>query len=287
MINRDFRKLNNDTQAELRRLALLNINKGKTIKYVAELMDIHIQTVRDWIRKEKVLKQRNYQGLLRGRKLGEGRILDNEKALLIKNIILYKTPNDIGLESALWTRRNIQNLIKQELNITLPMSTIGLNLGKWGLSSQRPGKEAKEQDKDKIDNWIHNVYPMIQKQAKQENAIIKFSDETGISLNTYYGKSYGLKGHTPVIKLPAKKAHISMISSIDKRGLSEFMLYEGGLNSELFILFLKRQIDSSSKKIYLIVDNLMVHKSKLVKEWVKDNESKITLFFPATIRTAV
>mgnify|MGYP002832651212 FL=1 len=31
--------------------------------------------------------------------------------------------------------------------------------------------------------------------------------------------------------------------------------------------------------MYLILDNLRVHHSKLVKEWVKDNSSKISIFY--------
>ncbi|QZT36814.1 transposase [Halosquirtibacter xylanolyticus] len=38
-------------------------------------------------------------------------------------------------------------------------------------------------------------------------------------------------------------------------------------------------IKTSKKKIFLILDNLKVHHSKIVKEWGSDNKNKIELFF--------
>jgi len=35
----------------------------------------------------------------------------------------------------------------------------------------------------------------------------------------------------------------------------------------------------SPKKIFLILDNLRVHHNKIVKQWVKENQEKIELFF--------
>lgn len=66
----------------------------------------------------------------------------------------------------------------------------------------------------KIVEWIDREFPKIEALAHKEGAIIKFSDETGISMNTYYGKTYAPIGKTPNIKLSAVRTHISMISSI-------------------------------------------------------------------------
>ena len=250
-------------------------------------MEINIQTLWDWIRKEKELKGRNWQGLLRGRKEGEMRILKSEQEISLKRIILETTPEKIGLGSALWTRRIIQKLIKQETKKDFPINTVGNQLQRWGLTPQRPGKVANEQDLKKIQDWIEKDFVRIQKQAKTEDAIIKFSDESGISLNTYYGRSYAEKGHTPNIKLPATRSHISLISSISNGGKNEFMLYKKGLDSETFLIFLQRQIQYSTKKIYLIVDNLRVHKSKIVMEWIDKHSDKIALFFPTSIRSSI
>jgi transposase len=287
MIHRDFRSLDENTQAELRRLALLNLDNGRGLDFVAELVDVHIQTIRDWIKKRKVLESRNFKGQIRGRTEGDKRILDKYIELDIKSLIENKTPDKLNLGSALWTRRIVQKLIKEKTSNDLHLNTVGDYLNRWGFTPQRPGKVANEQDEEKIQVWINVEYPKILDLAKKENAEICFSDETGVSLNTYYGKTYALKGITPNIKLPARKSHVSVISSMSNMGLLKFMIYKGGLDNDIFIEFLERLTKESRKKIFLIVDNLRVHKSKKVLEWVHRNDNKISIFFPTTICTTI
>ena len=70
-----------------------------------------------------------------------------------------------------------------------------------------------------------------------------------------------------------------MISTVTNQGKVQFMIYTDNMNSDRLIEFMKQLIKSSQKKIYLILDNLKVHHSKLVKEWVGENKEKIALFF--------
>ena len=286
-IKRDFRSLDEKTQAELRRLAFVHIDKGRDKEYIADLIEVNIQTIGDWLRKRIALEARDFKGELRGRKEGEKRILTEVQEKKIKDQILDKTPEELKLGSALWTRRKVGELIQKETKYTFPLNTVGNYLYRWGLTAQRPCKLAHEQDEKKILNWIDVEYIKIKEEAEKENAIIKFSDEAGISLNTYYGKTYALKGKTPQIKLPSRKNHISMISSISNGGSLEFMLYNGGLDSKQFIRFLEKQIKYSKQKTYLIVDNMVTHKSKEVKKWLEIHKDKIKLFFSATLRSAI
>ena len=57
------------------------------------------------------------------------------------------------------------------------------------------------------------------------------------------------------------------------------MFYEGRMNSETLIKFMKRLVEGASKKLFLILDNLPAHHSKPVKEWVQKNQKKIELFY--------
>ena len=70
-----------------------------------------------------------------------------------------------------------------------------------------------------------------------------------------------------------------MVSAVTNQSKVQFMIYSETMNSDRFIEFLKQLIKSSTRKIYLILDNLKVHHSKVVKEWVEKNEDKVALFF--------
>ena len=76
-----------------------------------------------------------------------------------------------------------------------------------------------------------------------------------------------------------KRLSINMISSITNQGKVEFMIYSGTMNANRFQKFLRQLIKNRERKIYLILDNLKVHHSKIVKEWVEKNKRSIELFF--------
>jgi transposase len=57
-----------------------------------------------------------------------------------------------------------------------------------------------------------------------------------------------------------------MISTLTNQGKVEFMIYTGSMNADMFIKFLTQFIKDKNRKIYLILDNLRVHHSKIVTE---------------------
>jgi len=77
-----------------------------------------------------------------------------------------------------------------------------------------------------------------------------------------------------------------MISTIANNGKMRFMTYEGSMDRDKFISFLKQLIksnfnylNSNKKKIFLIADNLKVHHAKKVQEFIENNKDKIEIFF--------
>ena len=285
--HRDFRSLDEATQAEIRRLALGDVGGGEGVKAVASHYEVHYKTVYTWRRKETVLKRRAYHGETRGRAKDEQKLISPVWEQKLQTIIKTKTPDALGIKATLWDRRALQALIQKKTKITVPLQRVSVYTKRWGFTPQRPAKYAAEQDVTKITHWLDVEYPRILARAKAEKAEIHWEDETGVALSTYHAKGYAPKGQTPQIFLPAKRARISMISSITNRGDIQFMLYPKGLNASLFIIFMKRLIAHRKRKVFLIVDNLRVHHAKAVKAWVEDHTDSIELFFPTTLRTTV
>jgi transposase len=56
-------------------------------------------------------------------------------------------------------------------------------------------------------------------------------------------------------------------------------VFSGALNAKLLIGFLQRLTRPQQRKIFLILDNLRVHHSKLVKRWREENADKIEVFY--------
>src|SRR5215470_14220656 len=73
---------------------------------------------------------------------------------------------------------------------------------------------------------------------------------------------------------------MSLISAITSRGHMRFMIKEkGGVNSDVFIEFLKRLMVGSKNKIFLIVDNGPAHVSKQTKAFVAKLGGRLRVFY--------
>ena len=121
-------------------------------------------------------------------------------------------------------------------------------------------------------------YPRIRKQAQKEGAEIWWADETSCVALPNNLTRYAPIGKKPVLEHPAKKFRINMISAITPTGKTYFALYDEPINTERFIEFLDKAIESSQKKLYMILDNLSVHHAKNVRKWVEEHQEKIALF---------
>jgi transposase len=160
----------------------------------------------------------------------------------------------------------------------MPIRTCGEYLKRWGFTPQKPAKLAYEQNPQAVAKWMEETYPTIAKESKSQNAEIHWGDETGVRNDCQHGRVYAPKGQTPILRKKAKRFSINMISSITNQGKVRWMIYRETLTSESFIRFMERLIKDSKKKVFLIVDNLRVHHSAPVKEWVEANKERIALF---------
>ena len=102
---------------------------------------------------------------------------------------------------------------------------------------------------------------------------------TGLNSDCYHGRSYAPRGKTPAIRLCAKREHINLISTVTNQGKVRFMIYKNTMNSQTMIKFLTRLVKDADRKVFLVLDNLRVHHSYKVKDWLSEHEDQIELFF--------
>jgi transposase len=280
---RDFRSIGRAAQEELRRRALLLIERqGLSQGRAAQLVGVHRQTVNAWVKRYRAQGE---EGLLDGRRASPRRgkgILSADEAGQIRQWIVEQTPDQLGLPFALWTSRAVRELIARRLEKRLGPTAVQLYLRRWGLTPQKPLVRAKERQPAAIAAWLETTYPAIAKRARAARAVIYWGDETGISNQDQIGRSYAPKGQTPVVARSAKRVTQSMISAVSNRGLMRFMLYEGALNADGFLAFLRRLTKDAGQKVVLIVDNLKAHKAGKVTAWAESHAHEIELcYLPA------
>jgi len=275
----DARKLSAAAQEERRRQAVRLWKKGMPRAEIGEQVGAHVLTVGNWIRVYQSGGWAALKSKPKGRPEGSGRSLDPSQELQIQRLLVDKTPDQLKLRYALWTREAVQQLIGAETGIKLTTRAVGNYLKRWGFTVQKPKKRAYEQRPAEVQKWLQEEYPAIKARAKEEGAEIYWGDETGLRSDSQHVRGYAPKGQTPVVRITTRRDSINMISAVTNQGKVRFRLFEGTMNSDLLIDFLKRLIKDVDRKVYLVLDNLRVHHSKPVKRWLEDHDEHIEVFY--------
>jgi transposase len=275
----DFRTLSEQEQLGFRKQAIKLIKSGRKKGEVAEIIGVRGGSISEWWKNYKATGMKGLLSKKRGVKSEDKKLLSTQQEHVIQKMITDTMPDQLKLDYGLWTRKAVKELVEREFGVVLAINTMGDYLRKWGFTPQKPKKMAYEQCSKKVQKWLNEEYPEIQKRAKEENAEIQWGDETGVRNNCQHGRSYAPKGKTPTKKSMSKRFSLNMISTVTNKGKVQFMIYSENMNSDKFIEFLNQLIKNNEQKIYLILDNLRVHHSYIVKDWIVENKDKIELFF--------
>jgi transposase len=152
-------------------------------------------------------------------------------------------------------------------------------LANLGLTPQKPLQRAYQRDPQAIERWQRESFPAIASEAKRQGAQIFFWDESGLRADSVHGKTWGVRGQTPVVQRPGQRQSISAASAVSARGGFWFQTYKGALSGELFVELLKRMMRHRKKPVHLIIDGLPAHKKALVRDYVKATHGRLTLHF--------
>lgn len=279
-MNEDARTLPAAAQEEKRKQAVRMWKTGRyTHREIGEQVGVHYLTVGRWIKKYQDGGAKALQARARGRREGSGRRMTQEQEAMIQKQLIDKTPDQLKLRYALWTREAVQQLIQQVTGLKLAIRTVGEYLKRWGFTVQKPKKKAYEQRPAEVQRWLDEEYPSIHARAKAENAEIYWGDETGLRNDCQHTRGYAPRGQTPVIRLNAKRESINLISAVTNQGKVRFRFFDGTMNADLLIDFMKRLIKDAQRKVFLILDNLRVHHARKVKAWLAEHEDEIEVFY--------
>ena len=217
---------------------------------------------------------------LRGRNRGDGRTLSQAQEDTVQSLIIDKRPEQLKMDFCLWSRAAVGQLISQEFGIKLQVRSIGKYLTRWGFTPQKPIKRAYEQSPQAVQAWLQGQYPAIEQRARREGGEIHWGDETALVNTDVRARSYAPAGKTPVtLAVGGARQKLSMIATVTNQGKARWMIIDEAFDSEKLIEFLQALIKDAGKKVFLILDNLRVHHSKVVKSWVAARIEQIELFY--------
>ena len=274
----DARQLSDEVLEALRLRALRACELGFSESDIASMLGVARETVSRWWSAYQVKGLDGLPGNRTGRPLGSGRTLTDEQGKHIQRLLDKNSPAKLGIAAPLWSRAAVRELIHEEYGIWVPVRTVGEYLERWGYTAKKPCRHANDQDPEEIREWLEETYPDIERQAEEEDAVILWTDESGVDADHHPGTGYAPKGQRATMEVPHGHIRRSVISAVGNRGELHFMTYDGTLNAALFIVFLEGLLSETTRKIYLITDRLSAHDCDEVWDWVEEHSDRIEMF---------
>jgi transposase len=275
----DARQLSDEVLEALRLRALRGCELGFGEAEVADILGVSRETVSRWWSAYTTGGIDALPHDRTGRPLGSGRTLTDAQAARLQQLIDGHSPEDLGIAAPLWTRRAVRDLIRQELDLALPLRTVGEYLRRWGYTAKRPRRHARDQDPAEVRAWLRQTYPAIEARAYAEEAEIHWGDETGVAADEHPGTGYAREGAAAVAEVPDSHIRVNMISTVTNAGAVQFLTYRETMTAALFITFLGQLLRGAKRKVFLIADRLTAHQAAEVKEWVAARGDRIELFY--------
>ena len=268
----DGRKLTHSQNEMIRIQAVKAVRLNhQSPEEVIKTFGLHRSVIYKWLKK---YDEGGMEALVSKKAKGpESKLTPRQKLQLAKYLV--KNPLQLKFEFALWTIEMISEVIELKFGVTYSLVQVGRILKEIGFSWQRPLERAYQQDPVKVEKWLQREYPAIKKEAKKEKRVIYFGDEAGFHATAQYGKTWAIKGQTPIIKASGKREKINCISAISNRGNIRFMLYDERFTGNLFVKFLKRLMHKQTGNITFIVDGHRAHFTKEVNAYIKSGDGKL------------
>ena len=279
MAKSDNRSLDHKVLEHMRMVATDRVLAGEKPSAVAKSFGIYRTSIYKWLRARR---KRGRDGLRSTKANGPTPKLTERQKRQVRSWIIGKDPRQYGFDFGLWTRRIVATMIQERFDVSLTLPSIGYLLTSLDITPQKPLRRAYERDEKEIRKWKEEKYPKLRKRAKQRGAEIFFLDEVGVRSDSPLGRSYGLKGHTPVVKTSGQRQQINAISAVNAQGAFWYNVYRGTLNAALFIVMLQDLMKGRRKPILLILDSLPAHQAKVVAKYVQSTKGRLELHFLPT-----
>jgi transposase len=273
----DGRTLSHEVNEHQRKLAIRRIRDGREKpSVVMASMGLCRTTAYRWMSK---IKKDGLRALDSRKSKGPAPLLTPPQKQQVRRWIVGKDPRQYGFDFGLWTRQIVRDMIQEKFGVTLCLTSVGKLLAQLDITPQKPLRRAYERDEKAVEQWKAHDYPRLKRRAKRKKADIFFSDEAGFSSEPNLGRTYGLKGRTPVVKTTGQRQKVNAISAVNARGAFWSDVYTGNLNAARFVCFLRKFMRGRRRTVFLVVDGHPSDRAKLVMEYVKSLCGRLELHF--------
>lgn len=210
---------------------------------------------------------------------GRPKRLDGRQTQWIYKTVTAKSPFQLKVPFALWTRSRIRTLIMRKFAVKLSPVTVGRLLVQLGFSCQKPLFRADRRSVLVIEQWLKKEFPGIRAMAKSDKAEIFYVIESTVSSGYPSGATWIPTDKAIENRSTEQRSDVSMICVVTPKGAMRFMVVQGRVGADDFKEFLKRLMRARRRPAYLIAAGLPTQRSRKVQAYVDSLQGKLRLFF--------
>ncbi len=183
---KSFKRYFHQKQAEYIRVKLRCIqlyHQGREFEAIAEILSIHHQSVRKYI---NIYISSGFEGLCQEVIRPQSSLLNHEQSASFKEVLLSKSPNEVGLCGNIWTGELMCQYLKQVYNVVYKSGIYDL-LERLNLSHQKAHADYANAKPSEQVAFIKDLQRTLI-EADEKTAVIKF-DEFSVCQkpSSYYG----------------------------------------------------------------------------------------------------
>jgi transposase len=247
------------------------------VSLVAQVFGTDRRTIQRWLERYALEGER---GLHRKPGSGRPRILEGLTENKLRSFILQPA-SDFGYETDLWTVSRVQAIIEDHYGVSVSSNTVWRRLREAGLTYQKPERQYYELDEHARNIWARTEVPRIRRAVLENRAILYFQDEANVSLTAFLGKTWGLRGQTPKVKVTGKRGGVAAMSAISRRGYLLFRLYEKRITSVEVIEFLGQMLNHhKTRHLVVVMDQARPHTSNATTKYIASQRRLHVFYLP-------
>ena len=276
MARRDARSLDHGTLEEMRRQAVRRVVAGEPQAAVARSLEVHARTVNKWV---QAYRRRGDAALASRKASGRPPTLGARAVARLRRIIVGKNPRQLNFGAALWSLPIVAQVITQLFDVVLHKTTVSRLLHRLGLTPQQPTRQAFQRDDAECAHWMTVEFPAIVRASRRRQSTLLFGDECGVHEEGPVGRTWGLRGARPVVRVSGARRRLNVLSAVSPRGRLWFRCFAGYLNAPTFVQFLRALLHDVKGEIDLILDRHPAHVAALTRRFVHAHRNRLRVHF--------
>jgi len=250
---------------EWRRLRAWELEQqGWAPRDIAEALGVSRAAVSQWLSAAAeggpgVLRSRLHPG-------PAGKLLPGQKELIAD--FLWHGAEAYGFRGDVWTCDRLRQVIQEEFGVTYHKHHVARILKDIGWTPQVPITRAIQRNEKEIQRWRDEVWPELKCRAIRERRTLVFVDESGFYLLPGLVKTYGLKGHTPVVDEWKTHDHLSIAGALTTTGQAYTFVRQKSLTGLEMIEFLTHLGHQIKGAALVVWDRSPIHRRVAVQEFI-------------------